>query len=143
MNETLNPFEQAIKDYLDGFAEKDPTFAEKYKAKGKSIKECCNYIIGWVKAQKREGFSDSEIFGQAVHYYDEKDIKIASAGKCKVVVNHTIELSETQKKEAEKAAREQYERQELEKLKAAREKKATKAKADGKDTMQDLFAGML
>lgn len=38
-------FEQTIKAYLDKRAKEDALFAETYKKEGKSIKECCKYIM--------------------------------------------------------------------------------------------------
>ena len=49
----------------------------KYANEKKSIDECCSYIMG--EARKRGNavaISDEEVYGMAVHYYDEDDIKI-------------------------------------------------------------------
>lgn len=46
------------------------------------------------------GFSDDEIYSMAVHYYDEDNIEVGKPNSCKVVVNHTIELTEEEKAEA-------------------------------------------
>ena len=135
----MNPFEETIKTYLEGRAQSDPQFAEKYANPKKSVEECCKYIIGWVKASKREGFSDAEIYGEAVHYYDEDDIKITEVQGAKVVVNHTIELSETEKREAHEKARREYEAAELKKLQEARTKAQQKKKAEPVSAMLDLF----
>ena len=73
-------FEDAIKAHLDKVAEQDETFAKNYAKKNKSVKECCNYIIG--EARKRKsgggvvGISDGEVYGMAIHYFDEDDIKV-------------------------------------------------------------------
>ena len=73
-------FEDAIKAHLDKVAEQDETFAKNYAKKNKSVKECCNYIIG--EARKRKGgggvvgISDEEVYGMAIHYFDEDDIKV-------------------------------------------------------------------
>ena len=136
---TMNEFEKTIKEYLDGVSVRDEAFAEKYKAADKSIKECCEYIIAWVKAQKREGFTDAEIYGQAMHYYDEKDIKMGEGATARVVVNHAVELSAKDRNEAEAAAKARYEK---EQLKAARRKKAAR-QPQPQNLMQDMFAGML
>lgn len=72
-----NPLKEAIQSYLDGRAKADELFAVAYKKKNKSIDECCTYIIG--EAKKRGNavcMSDEEVFGLAVHYYDEDNIKI-------------------------------------------------------------------
>ncbi len=72
-------FKQAIEDYLNG--RKD--MAEKLKQPGKSIDKCCEYIYGRMlkRAQKERGGATEmayaiprdEIYGMAVHYYDETD----------------------------------------------------------------------
>ena len=72
-------FKQAIEDYLTG----RPDMAEKLKQAGKSIDKCCEYIYGRMlkRAQKERGgattvgmyVAPEEIFGMAVHYYDETD----------------------------------------------------------------------
>ena len=143
----MTNFEKAIKAYLDGVAEKDEAFRAKYEAKlkadDKSITNCCNYICGWARDQKRQGYTDEEIYGQALHYYDEADVKVTgSQGACKVVVNHAIELSDAEKKKAKAKAMESYEREQKAKLEASRQKKTVKAAAQPAQ-MDDLFAGML
>ena len=50
------------------------------------------------------------------HYYDEDDIEVGKPNSCKVVVNHTIELTEEEKAEARQRAVEQYQREELAKI---------------------------
>ena len=70
-------FKEAIKSYLDERAGIDELFAKSYAKKNKSLDECCNYILG--EAKKRGNavaISDAEVFGMAVHYYDEDDIKV-------------------------------------------------------------------
>lgn len=72
-----NPLKEAIQSYLDERAKVDELFAVAYKKKNKSIDECCTYIMG--EAKKRGNavcMSDDEVFGLAVHYYDEDNIKI-------------------------------------------------------------------
>ena len=72
-------FKQAIEDYLKGRAD----MADKLNAKGKSIDGCCDYIFEKMlrRAEKERngknavGFyvNPDEVFGMAVHYYDEPD----------------------------------------------------------------------
>ena len=52
----------------------------------------------------------------AVHYYDEDDIEVDKVSGCKVVVNHVVELSEEEKKQARQEAIKQYQQEELVKL---------------------------
>lgn len=80
-------FETVIKDYLDNRAREDSLFAETYKKANKSIKECCRYIIS--RARKLGGTAvavdDATVYGWAVHYYDEDNIKVeASSGRVEV-----------------------------------------------------------
>ena len=72
-------FKQAIEDHLMGRAD----MKEKLSKKGKSIDGCCDYIFDVMRkrAEKERGGKSAvglyanpdEIFGLAVHYYDETD----------------------------------------------------------------------
>lgn len=72
-------FKQAIEDHLNGRAD----MAEKLKQKGKSIDGCCDYIFDVMRkrAEKDRKGSNAvglcadpqEVFGMAVHYYDETE----------------------------------------------------------------------
>lgn len=113
----MNEFEKTIKAYLDQRASEDEEFAKKYANPEKSIEKCCGYIISEVQKSHRQGFADPEIYGMAVHYYDEADIKDIEKCRAKVVVNHTIELSELEKAEAKKAAIEKYQKEVIDNIK--------------------------
>jgi hypothetical protein len=77
-------FKQAIEDHLKGRAD----MAEKLKNPGKSIDGCCDYIFDVMRKRaekERAGKSavgmyaePDEIFGLAVHYYDESDESLKS-----------------------------------------------------------------
>ncbi|HAC41597.1 MAG TPA: PcfK-like protein, partial [Paraprevotella xylaniphila] len=54
------------------------------------------------------GFSDGEIYSQAVHYYDEDGIEVGAPLQCQIVVNHAVELTEEEKQEARRKAVAQY-----------------------------------
>ena len=85
-------FKTTIKAYLDKRAAEDELFAKTYAKENKNIDECCNYILQQVQKSGCMGFTDEEIYGMAIHYYDEDDIKNVkpvSAGK--IVVNHVVE----------------------------------------------------
>lgn len=100
----LNPFQQAIKNYLDKRAADDELFANTYAKENKSIEECCNYVMKCAKDGGRQGYTDDEVFAWAVHYYDEDDIKNISAVSGKVIVNTAIELTEEDKAQAKEKA---------------------------------------
>lgn len=97
-------FKDTIKTYLDNRAEQDCLFAQNYKKENKSIDECINYILTQVQKSGCCGFADDEIFGMAVHYFDEDDIKDIKDISCQVVVNHEVELTEEEKAEAREKA---------------------------------------
>lgn len=130
----MNEFENAIREYLDVYAAGDEAFAAKYRdglAAKKDITSCCNYIIATVKKTGRTGFTDPEIYGMAVHYYDEKSIAPSTAkAACKVVVNKEVKLSDEEVARIREAARKEAEdrvrRDELDRIekerKAAQEK---------------------
>lgn len=82
-------FNEAIKNYLDQRAKEDSLFAEAYKKKGKTIEECCNYIISEVQKSakgNRAAMTSDEVFSLAVHYYDEDNVKADKKVNARVVV---------------------------------------------------------
>lgn len=97
-------FKQTIKSYLDERASGDKLFAERYSNSKKNIDDCCTYIVNQVRALGRSGYSDDEICGMAVHYYDEDKIDIGDPVNCKVIVNHSVELTQEEKEVARQAA---------------------------------------
>ena len=50
----------------------DELFAAKYDNPDKNIDDCVTYILNWVQKSGCNGFCDDEIYGQAIHYYEEK-----------------------------------------------------------------------
>lgn len=99
-------FQTAIQSYLEQRAEYDELFARSYRNPLKNIEDCITYILNYVQKSGCNGFDDDEIFGQAVHYYDEADIEVGKPIDCKVIVNHHVELTEEEKTEARKEASE-------------------------------------
>lgn len=84
-------FKTIIDDHLKTVAAGDPLFAETLQKPGKNIEDCVTYILNKVKASGQCGFADEEIFGMAIHYYDEDNIKVGSKVTGRVVVNHHVE----------------------------------------------------
>lgn len=84
-------FKATIQNHLNEKAANDELFAATLKKENKSIDECIDYIIGEVQKSGKNGFADDEIYGMAVHYYDEDDLKASKASNCHVVVNHSSE----------------------------------------------------
>ena len=123
LNDKLNSqdimkgFQQAIKDHLEKMAAQDEAFAEKYAAKCEaeqdSISNCCKYITNEVQKKYKQGNSavltDAEVFGMAMHYYDENVAAPKSASNCTVVMSKaelTPEDEEAIRQEARAAAEE-------------------------------------
>jgi len=97
MKEGTETFKKTIQQYLEKRASEDTLFAETIKKENKNIDECVNYILSEVQKSGCNGFVDDEIFGMAVHYYDEDDVKLGSTKSMKVVVNHHVELTDEEK----------------------------------------------
>ena len=105
-------FENAIKNYLDNRAESDRLFAVSYKKENKSIQECCKYIYSQAKKLLAKGgnavgVDDDTVYGWAVHYYDEDDIKVENVKgivetvapvKASVKLEKTVEQKPIRKK---------------------------------------------
>ena len=62
--------------YLEQRAAEDALFAKKYRNPAKNIDDCVTYILNYVQKSGCNGFTDGEIYGQAVHYYDENEIEV-------------------------------------------------------------------
>ena len=100
-NKATDYFKQTIQNYLRSRAQEDELFAPRYASPKKNIDDCITYILNYVKQSGCNGFADDEIYSLAMHYYDEDDIEIGKPlTNCKVVVNHTIQLTEEEKAQA-------------------------------------------
>ena len=84
-------FKRTIQMFLEQRAAEDELFAKSYRNPAKNIDDCVTYILNYVQKSGCNGFSDGEIYGQAIHYYDENEIEIGKPIQCRVVVNHTAE----------------------------------------------------
>ncbi len=104
-NKVTYYFKLTIHNYLERRAQTDELFAPRYANPKKNIDDCITFILNYVKQSCCHGFADDEIYSLALHYYDEDDIDIGKPlANCKVVVNHTIELTEAEKAQAREKA---------------------------------------
>ena len=85
---STDSFMATIQKYLSERAANDELFAKTMKKTSKNIEDCTTYILNRVKDSGKNGFDDSEIYGMAVHYYDEDDIKVGSKVN-NVIVKHS------------------------------------------------------
>lgn len=135
-----------IKEYLDDLAAKDPAFARCYANPKKSLDECCSYICSWAYDKARSGgfnacaaIQSDEVFGQAVHYYQEINVSIMppSGGFAIAAEGHDL-LSDEEKaqlnKEAEEKAREDYVKEEA--TKRLKDIRDGKVKVDFEEDVQ-------
>ena len=113
---TTDHFKRTIQMYLEQRAAEDVLFAKNYRNPAKNIDDCVTYILNYVQKSGCNGFTDGEIYGQAIHYYDENEIEVGKPIQCQVVVNHVVELTEEEKQEARRKAVAQYQQMELQKL---------------------------
>jgi hypothetical protein len=130
-----DPFKQVVQAELTKRAESDPLFAASFAKPNKSIDECISYILNTVKNSGIAGFTDDEIFGMAAHYYDEDNIGTISEMKCKVIVNHTVSLTEEEIQKAKQEAKDKVIADEMNRLK----KKPETKKAETETTQTFMF----
>lgn len=122
-------FQDTIAQYLMARAEKDPMVAVKLANPSKTMEQCCAYIIGEVKKSGCCGFTDDEIFGWAMHFWDEPEIEVSETANCRVVVNHVVELTEEEKEKARQDAINKLRDEEMAKMrKTTQSKKETENK---------------
>lgn len=130
MEKTKTP-KQIIQSYLEERAKNDPLFASVYAKPNKNINECLDYILS--EAKKRGNavcMSDDEVFGLAVHYYDEDDIKVSKQ------TNYKVATSQAPKSDV--GAAPQKETGSLDKMKSRR-----KGKKNESSSLQfSLFEGL-
>ena len=98
----LTAFETSIKNFLDDLAQSDELFAKTYQKPNKSIAECCKYIYQQVEKNRKGGArcvgcEDEEIYGLAIHYYDEDDIEVSGPTAKVEDVKHVPEPKDTAK----------------------------------------------
>jgi hypothetical protein len=121
-------FKKIIQKYLEERASSDSLFAETFKKEGKNIDDCITYILNTVKKSGCTGFSDDEIYGMSVHYYDEDKIDIGDSISSQVVVNHKVELTEEDKNEAREKAKKEFQENQMKQLRQSQERKEAKEK---------------
>ena len=104
---TNNSHQDIIKAYLDKRAQEDTLFAVTYAKENKNIKDCYSYITSQAKKQASNGcamIEDDVVFGWAVHYYDEDDIKVEKTSNTRSEVKTSApKKTEEKKTEAPKA----------------------------------------
>jgi hypothetical protein len=91
----MNTFEKIIKGFVEQLAQGDAVFASKYEKSGKDIEGCCRYIKSEARKQAQNGcaaIKDDEVFGWAVHYFDEGLKALKDSPRAEVKVAPTAEM---------------------------------------------------
>lgn len=142
LKKTQNPAVKRIGNYLMERAKTDPSVANNLKKEKKTLNECWEYVLSEVaKTMYRNGNfgcaagDDEELFGLAVHYYDEDDIKFEPFKGGKVVDMSKQEQDKKAETKEEKAEEEQP----LKEVKKNRVKTVKKHKSDPVDGQLSLF----
>jgi len=87
-------FKRTIQMYLEQRAAEDTLFARNYRNPAKNIDDCVTYILNYVQRSGCNGFTDGEIFGQAVHYYDGANGMVQAVNElCGVHIAHYAEVN--------------------------------------------------
>lgn len=128
---------ERINDYLDERASQDELFAKSYAKTNKNIDECYDYIVGEARNQCKDSdsicISDDVVYGWAVHYYDEDDIKVGSS-KESTDSTDSKEMSDSDKKKVlEEARKKAYQ---TNKMASNANKKASEAKKKSTDAKE-------
>lgn len=119
----MSNFETTIQTYLENRAKTDSLFAETYKKENKSIEECCKYIMQ--QAQKMYNkrvnggiaIDRKTVYGWAVHYYDEDDIKLeGELERVEVAAPTTIQNPISKEKPVQKKNERKKTKQERQKI---------------------------
>lgn len=136
---------EQIKSYLDNRAKEDELFAKMYGKPKKDLNGCWAYIVG--VAQKRGNavcMTDEEVYGLAVHYYCEDDLKVEPLPKgfsVKAGNNENVKLSDDEiakiRAEVESECREKM-RKEMEKVRDVKPKKRAPAKVEAMGCLFDF-----
>ncbi|MBU9899735.1 PcfK-like family protein [Prevotella stercorea] len=136
---TTEYFKRTIQAYLEERAMEDELFAAKYDNPDKNIDDCVTYILNWVQKSGCNGLCDDEIYGQAIHYYEEKDIEVGKPLNCQVSVNHHIKLTEEEKAQARQEAIRQYQQEQMNKMRNRDTAKRTSQRTETEVHQPSLF----
>lgn len=85
---TLTAEERIVAEYIDANASE--VLVNKINKSNKGMSDCWNFIISQAKAKagknKAVGVADSEVFGWAIHYFEEDSIKKGDTPKIEAKV---------------------------------------------------------
>lgn len=130
MDKGTDHFKKTIEAKLQQMAQNDWLFAKALQKETKTLDGCINYILNQVKDIGATGYTDSEIFGMAAHYYDQDDLEECSPIDVGIVVNHKPELSSEEKDELKKQVRNEMMEKERQRLQSSKPKPKVEPQSD-------------
>jgi hypothetical protein len=127
-------FKERIHIYLAEYANEDPLFREKFENPDKNIDDCCLYIVNQVKKSKIPGWHPSQIYGMALHYYDEDKIDVGASAQCRIVSDQFVTITEAEKEKLREKARQKVMQEEMDRIRGKKkvEKKEEPKKKEDK-----------
>lgn len=135
-NKGTKAFRETIKKFLQKEAFKDEMFARMLDKENKNLDDCIAYILGTVQESGEQGWTDDEIYGMAIHYYTEDDIKVGDFKQINAIVNHHPQLSPEEIKELKEKARNQVIQEEKDRIRGkGKVKEKPKEKDSGVKTL--------
>lgn len=118
-----------VKEYLDRRAAEDQLFAASYAKPAKNIDDCWTYILGEARSKgSAVCMSDQEVFGLAVHYYDEDNIKVSPVAGARVSTSGDSQPAAKLTAKEKAAAKEEAKRLYMAQCLAEQEKANARAK---------------
>lgn len=127
-------FGKILKEYLDEQAKQSPEFAERYADPDKNIEECIAYVGSEIFRRAIKCFAavnSDEIFGMAMHYYQEKSCKAPANSNIAFAVMSQLnaftpeekaEIEDISSQEARKEAVEELKKKKVADLKSGKTK---------------------
>ena len=128
-------FVERIQAFLDEQAATDKEFAAKLKKDKRTVQDCANWMIEKLAQDFRDtgkmGYDDSEIYGLALHFFDEPELKakgnlnfqgLIMSNRPRTQEYKPRELTDEEKAGLDAAAREQYKQEQVRKLREAEQK---------------------
>lgn len=122
------------KELISEFA-KDPSLAEEYRAKKRTLEEVIDYIVGEARKMAvcgRAVVRDEEVYGWAIHYVQDGKEKVTKAKKLSVGV-----LTKDDEAELAEKARKDFYDAEMKRLKDEAERKAKREREKAKRKKAD------
>lgn len=132
-----------IKEYLDDFAEKNEGFFFDYQNPDKNIDECCDFICTQVKKSGAIGLDNDDVFGLAIHYYQEADpgeITKGLSNSTQVIIDNRVELTEEEITQAKQKALDEITAKETKRIQEKEKREKEKAKAEAEKKREELAA---